>query len=156
MSAVVDYTVQKSTFCDALELAEKLRAVDRREILASHHLKPLEAAEAVVTLSDECRTGRANGELVCMFGVKRHTMVSDYGSIWMLGTDLVEKYAVRFLRENQREIEKLSAGFQLLENWCDARNKSTLRWLKWLGFTIEPAQPYGAHGMPFHHFYKEF
>ncbi len=117
--------------------------------------RPLEGLLKAVKNSDVCRTGRANGEIACMFGVAAHTMVSDRASIWMLGTDLLNAHSIRFLRECHKGIIDISKGLIFLENWCDARNKLTLRWLQWLGFTIEEAEPYGVYEMPFHHFYKK-
>ena len=73
----------------------------------------------------------------------------------MLGTDLLKRYAVKFLRENEREIVYLSEDFSIIENYCDARNKVTLKWLKWLGFIVHDAKPYGVYNLPFHYFYKE-
>lgn len=46
----------------------------------------------------------------------------------------------------------LAAPFALLTNYVDARNAVSIRWLRWLGFEIEPAAPFGIHGLPFHRF----
>ena len=73
----------------------------------------------------------------------------------MLATDLLDLHSFRFLRECGTGIVAISAEFTIIENYCDARNSITVRWLKWLGFTVEEAEPYGVYNMPFHHFYKE-
>ena len=149
------YSVEPAKLCDAFIIAHNMREVDKQEIWASCKSRPLEALVKAIKISSECRVGKANGEIICIFGVAPHTMVSDQGSIWMLGTNLLPKHSLKFLKECSNEVVDISAGFSIIENWCDARNKITLRWLKWLGFTIEEAKPYGVYEMPFHHFYKQ-
>ena len=34
----------------------------------------------------------------------------------------------------------------------DARNARAIRWLRWLGFRIHPAEAHGIQGLPFHRF----
>jgi len=154
MSAI-EYSITDATLEDAMLMAHDVREVDVQEIWAANRSKPLEALVGCVRNSEHSRTGRANGEIVCMFGTMRSNLMGTKGIIWMLGTDLLKKYAVRFLRENKNEIVKISSEFSIVENYCDTRNTATLRWLKWLGFTIEEAEPYGVYNLLFHHFYKE-
>ena len=150
-----DYSITEATLEDALLMAHKVRDADVEEIWAANMTRPLEALVGCVRHSEHARVGRANGEIVCMFGTMRSNLMGSRGIIWMLGTDLLQKYAVRFLRENKNEIVQISSEFSIVENYCYARNKTTLRWLKWLGFTIEEAQPYGVYNQLFHHFYKD-
>lgn len=150
-----DYSVKDATLEDALLMAHKMRDVDKQEIWASNMSRPLEALVNSVRHSERVRTGRADGEIVCMFGVCRQNLLGTRGAIWLLGTNLLKRHAIRFLRENKQEVVDLSQNFTIIENYCDARNKLTLRWLKWLGFTIEEAKPYGIYNLPFHHFHKE-
>lgn len=140
---------------DAAVMAPRLRSVDVEEIKASSGANPLESLSRAVIISDHCRTGLANGEIVLMFGTVRHCLLGDNASIWMLATDALAQHSTKFLRECTNEIVSISKDYGIIENWCDARNGVTLRWLKWLGFTIEPQKPYGIYQMPFHHFYKE-
>lgn len=140
---------------DAYLMAPFVRAVDTDEIKVSYGSEPLDALIHGIRRSDTCKTVRVNDEIMMMFGIGRHTLVSDQASIWMLATSLIEDHPTKFLRGCGEELTEISRGFKIVENWCDARNKVTLRWLRWLGFTIEEAEPYGIFGMPFHHFYKE-
>ena len=151
----VRYSIEPSGLGDCFLMAHNMREVDKREIWASHKSRPLESLVRSLKKSSDARTGRVDGEIAIMFGVCPHTLVSDHASIWMLGTDLLAQHSVRFLRECSNGIADISGKFRKIENYCDARNTTTLRWLDWLGFTIEEAQPYGVYEMPFHHFYKE-
>ncbi len=67
-------------------------------------------------------------------------------------TDLVEKNKTTFLRYSRPMIEVMLAEFSHLENYVDARYKKCIRWLKWLGFVIHDAVPFGVQGLRFHKF----
>jgi RimJ/RimL family protein N-acetyltransferase len=59
------------------------------------------------------------------------------------------------LREGvARVLDKALPLFGRLENYVHAENKASVRWLKWLGFTMDEAAPYGPRGENFIHFYK--
>ena len=75
------------------------------------------------------------------------------GRPWLVGTDALERYPVHFFRVSRGIIEELLRRYERLENWTDARNRLSLRWLEWAGFNIEPAKPWGAVGLPFHRFW---
>jgi len=136
-------------------MAHRMRQADVMEVWATNRSRPLEALAKSTRLSEKARTGLIDGEIVCMFGVYRQNLMGARGTIWLLGTDLLQKHGRRFLRRNRDETDRLSNGFSLLENYCDARNTVAIRWLKWLGFTIDPPAPHGVYNLPFHHFHKE-
>jgi len=50
---------------------------------------------------------------------------------------------------------EMKRHFQRLENYVDARQKRSIRWLKWCGFTVENPKPWGTLGLPFHQFWME-
>ena len=70
----------------------------------------------------------------------------------MLGTDLVEKHSKAFLRRNKAYLSEMAQGFDTLENYVDARNEVSKKWLEWLGFEIGEPEPMGVLGLPFHKF----
>lgn len=147
--------IRDAVLSDAELVAPILRQVDLDEIAASSGRNPLRVLRLSILSSDVCRIGLVDGVPACIYGVAQPTVMSDVGSIWMLGTHILQDHVVTFLRRNKAEVDAMSEGFSRLENHCDARNKPTLRWLKWLGFTIEEAEPYGVKGLPFHYFWKD-
>lgn len=151
----VDYEIRKVTDADIEYLAENLRDIDRREVAAVTGRSVKAAIISGSRMSDYCRVGCADGVPFCIYGVRRMSATSDSGIIWMLATDDLPKHAIKFGRECGNEVRKMLDGFKLVENWCHADNKITIRWLKWLGFTFKDAAPYGKMGEPFHHFYME-
>ena len=150
-----EYEVREAKLEDTFIMAHDMRDIDKQEIWASNRARPLDALVRSVRNSERARTGLVDGEIACMFGICRQNLMGRTGTIWMLGTDLLEQHATRFLRENKKEIVDISSECIIIENYCDARNKVTIRWLKWLGFTIEEVEPYGVYNLPFHHFHKE-
>jgi hypothetical protein len=72
------------------------------------------------------------------------------GVPWLLATEEIERHPVTFYRASRRLFKEVSAGYERLVNWVDARNVLSLRWLEWLGFRMEPAVPFGAMGLGFH------
>jgi len=150
-----DYEIRESKLEDAFLMAHNMREVDVQEIWASHMIRPLEALVYCIRNSENSTTGLVDGEIACMFGIIRQNLLGSVGTIWLLGTDLLKMHGIRFLRENKKKIVEISEEFTIIENYCDARNRATLKWLDWLGFVIEEAKPYGIYNLPFHHFHKE-
>ena len=72
------------------------------------------------------------------------------GSAWLLGTDEISKHRYDFARTSRPVFNHLAKGFDYLFNFVDARNLLSLAWVKWLGFRIYPAAPYGHARLPFH------
>jgi len=94
----------------------------------------------------------ANNEFVCIFGIGSPTLLSDTGIVWMLGTDLLEKHKGSFIRHSREYIEAMLDVYPYLTNFVDARNKRTIRWLKFMGFTFKEAKILGKARLPFHQF----
>jgi hypothetical protein len=77
------------------------------------------------------------------------------GSPWLLATDDLALYSKRFLKDSYAEIQRVSKLYSRLENYVDSRNTKSIEWLKWCGFTVEQAEPYGLEGRLFHKFWME-
>jgi len=153
MSAV-SYSVTAARLDDVQEIAPQLRQVDIDEIAATSGNSPLASLTHGLNISDHCKIARADGKPLCMFGIGRPTFMSDEGVIWLLGTDLLVDHSIRFLRQCAEEVDIIAKDYRVIYNHCDARNTVTLKWLKWLGFTIENAVPYGIYGLAFHPFWR--
>ena len=102
--------------------------------------------------SSEAWAGLAGGELVCLFGVAPLTLIGVTGIPWLMGSVLMEKHQRAFLRRNRAMVDHWQGMFPILRNFVDARNVTSQKWLRWLGFEIGPAVPYGVSGLPFHPF----
>ncbi|WP_428659501.1 hypothetical protein [Reyranella sp.] len=145
MSALVE--IRPATVADARMLV--LRAADREEVEALTGRDPREALVASVERSASAWAGRADGELVCLFGVVPMSLVGVVGVPWLLGSDAVARYGRPFLRRNRVYLREMLRVFPVLRNVVDARNAVSIRWLRWLGFTLGTPQPMGVRGLPF-------
>ncbi len=133
-------------------LAANMREADINEVAASGRT-PCRALADSLADSAAAWTGLVNGVPVCMFGVNPSGLSAGAGSPWLLGTPEIERYALTFLRLNKGYVARMLGLFPHLVNYVDARNHASIRWLKWLGFKLDPsAVPFGIFEMPFYRF----
>jgi len=142
-------TVVRATYSHAGQIAKDLRQVDRQEIWASHHETPEDALPRAISRSQMAWTILWDNQPAAMFGVAPATALSDVGVIWLLGTPLLEKFSTPFLRFSKHKVKEIRRHFSRLVNHVDARNAVSLEWVRWLGFTVHPPEPYGIEMMPF-------
>ena len=140
---------------DVAVLVRNMRKHDVQEVNAATRMGVRNAVETSLNLSTYAKTGLVNDELVCMWGVCPISLISSSGSPWMLGTDLIEKKQRIFLRRSKPWLEDIKKDYKTLENHVDERNTLSVRWLKWLGFEMNEAEPYGVNGELFHKFTME-
>lgn len=140
---------------DLGELFKHMRRCDWDEVVASSGDDVWGSLERSLKVSDDpvaCRD--RHGKLVCLSGVSPASLLSDVGYIWLLGTDRMARNAKNVFAEAKRYFEFISERYPILMNYVDARNGPSIRWLRRLGFTIDPPTPYGVAGLPFHRFHK--
>jgi len=151
---MTDYRIVPATIEHIERVAAHMRKSDRDEVFAAGAVTALEALRHSFDCSDESWAGLADGEPICIFGVAPRSMITGTGVPWLLGTPEIEKHALPFLRRSRRVMSEWRSRFELLENHVDARNTKSIQWLRWLGFTIHDAIPYGPFNLPFHPFEK--
>lgn len=152
---MTEFRISPAGVADIEEVASLLRDVDRDEINDACGSDPLPALMGSLTVGQEVRCLRANGAAVCVYGMTLNQHTPGHGYLWLVGTDLVDVHWRHFLRLGRQQLNELTAGLTHAENWSSVRNSKTIAWLEWLGFTIEPARPWGVHGALFHHFWKD-
>lgn len=148
----VDIEIRPVTQDELLHLLGNMRKADWDEVEAAAgdvRAALLDGAEASLWV-DACLI---NGELACVFGVAPlRGLLGKQAAPWMLGTPLIDKHPSVLISESRKYAARMLSQYPHLLNCVDARNKRSIRWLKWLGFTIHPANPYGAAQLPFHLF----
>lgn len=136
---------------DAETLGLNMRLCDVEEVRACGH-EPIEAALASVASSSLCWSAFADGELGCIIGVAPIALMGGIGSPWMLGTPVLDEHSRVLVRLTPRYIDAMLKAFPHLVNRVHAKNTTSLRWLRRIGFTLHPAAPYGPMGEDFHLF----
>lgn len=137
---------------DPQELFDNMRGPDRAEIAASGVSDALAAVHASVGVSLWSYAARVDGELACLFGVVATNLLRAEGSPWLLGTKVMDRNPVAFMRLAPFFVEEMLGTFSYLHNYVDARNIRAVKWLKHAGFTIHEARPVQPDGFLFHPF----
>ena len=134
------------------DLSEHMREVDVQEVFASSGAKPDEVCHASANMDAEAKAALANDKLVCLFGVVPVSAVPSIGVPWLLGTDLLNDIPHSLCRVTVKHLSEYMNRYDVLVNYVDARNKTTVKWLQWLGFSVELPESFGHLGLPFHRF----
>jgi hypothetical protein len=64
------------------------------------------------------------------------SLTATSGSPWLLTSADLKDAKVAFAKASRHYIPYLRNRFTYLHGWCYERNTVSLRWLKWLGYTI--------------------
>lgn len=151
----IDVTIRDVQEGDIELLVENMRDADREEVSAATSLPLVKVLKDSVDMSSVVKSGFINDDIACIWGVCPYSALSSKGTPWMLGTPLIEKYPLLFLRRSKGELKQFTDKYSYLENHVDARNAVAVHWLKWLGFDIKSPEPWGIKGLPFHKFSME-
>jgi hypothetical protein len=136
-------------------ILEHVRDADREELWSLYMMTPEQVLRQSFDQSCMCWTGLMDGDPVCMFGVTRASVLVNTGIPWLIGTDLLERHQIAFLRKSKICVDVMLSIFGKLENCVDVRNTRAVLWLKWLGFTFSEPEPLGPFQMPFMKFSME-
>ncbi len=129
---VVDATIEH-----AWAIAANMRAADIDECIAECST-PLEALVRGIHSSTWCVTVLLDEVPTLMFGVAPVAVLNRIGAPWLLGTDDIHRIRRPFIRECRGYVDRMLETYPTLQNVVDARNKTSIRWLKWLGFQMKP------------------
>ena len=149
------YEIMATTDEHVEELALTMSPQDKAEAWAAQHLSPREALRVSMMYTNHPKTGLVNGRVMAIWGVGKLTQLSDVGIPWMLTSELVENSYRTFLRHSKHLLNDMKKEAVVFSNVVDVRNTVSIRWLKWLGFTIHDPFPYGPDNMLFHRFTME-
>lgn len=139
---------------DILEVADNIRPEDEREVLAGGKTSVEESLESGFFSSDPVYSIVVSGEEtpLAMFGVvpRQHAP----GSIWMLATKDLPKYAMSFLKRSTEVVNYLQTFHPVVSNYVDSRNHLHIRWLEWTGFVFLQEGDIVVNGTVFHYFVR--
>ena len=144
--------VVPATLAHAEALAPRMGAADAAEIWAATFSYPIDSLTLGVEVSRDPKAALVDGEVLCMFGCAPPSPLGRTATPWLLGSVDLPKHARGFLRGSRLYFSRWRQEYEILANYVDARHSHAIRWLAWLGFSIEPARPYGVARLPFHRF----
>lgn len=150
------HEIVETTHAHMLELDEHLREADWHELIAA------DGPDTFHTILRACRhssrpwTWLVDGRVAMIFGtVMIHSngvLGMAGGSPWALGTDLAGQHPRALMQIARRYLRGVLRTYRYLTGYVDARNTTSVRWLKRLGFEILEPQPFGYSNLPFHKF----
>ena len=149
------YQVVPTELSHMEELSHTMRIADVRECWAANHYTPYDALKHSIYHTDKPFTGLYKGRVMCIWGVGKVSYLSKEGIPWMLTSNLVSQHYREFLRRSPGLLKDMQKEAIVLLNTVDVRNKISIKWLKWLGFTIHDPVPFGPDDMLFHPFIME-
>lgn len=136
-------------------LAPRLRAADLAEIQASSGKDPEGVLLCSVALSDAAWAWCIDGTPVLIGGLAPHPENRAWGVPWALGSEDASRHPRQLVGLLVTTARRALLRYERLENYVDARNHKALAFLRWAGFAIHEAEPYGVAGLPFHRFTLE-
>ena len=140
---------------DIWKVALSLRDIDRKEAFLTTGQTP---AKTVVQSCLDCTylwvtKTRTNNKPIALFGVQEITPT--FGVPWMVATNDLKDSARAFLRASKYWVSYLQENFQYLFNFCLPENKTSIRWLKRVGFEFDSKLTlYGYFNHPFLQFWR--
>lgn len=147
-------TITRPTQRMLTDIGYCLRDADVQEIKAMGGGNPVKALTRSANASEMAWVALWDGVPTVAFGVARESWLPNVGNPWMLATDGILAMKTTFVRGSIEFVELMHKPFDILRNYVDVRNKVSVQWLKWLGFTLLPPKPYGPRKKLFHEFYK--
>ena len=145
--------IERATSEHLLQMQDRMRTEDYQEVFDSTGEDPYRILSHCVERSTEAWTWMHDGQAGAMFGVAQPSLASSWGMPWMLTTDSFGKMPISVARKCRLVVAGWKRSYNRLENYVDSRYEVCIKWLKWLGFTIENAEPFGKHQIPFHRFW---
>jgi hypothetical protein len=131
-------------------IADNLREADIIELAITSPDEPVRKI-----LADSVRNSRwaivAAVDVVpaIVYGVAPSDHDPNVGIAWMLATDDLLKVRREFLERCRNEVRLMQQKFLVLANEVHRENAVAIRWLEWLGFTVDRSRPTGPGGEMF-------
>jgi hypothetical protein len=146
--------VKPADLDDVLALVPHVREADRLELWAAGATTPEQMLTEAIK-DDDVHAGYIDGTVACIFGVMPFGAFDRYANVgipWLVASATVERHPLPFLRAARARLPQMLRPYSALINFVDGRNTKAIAWLRWMGFTVEPARPYGTLKLPFHRF----
>ena len=134
----------------ALEHARaiELRPGDAKEIAALGYSKD-EGLRRSMARSIWTDAYLADGDVAALSGFALTGLVGGHASLWLITGRPVDRHRKAFLRLTRERLAEVRRDWPVLIDYVHAEYAEAHRWLRWLGFTLGPPEPYGRLGALF-------
>ena len=128
--------IQPAIALDAIAISRNLRERDRAVV--ERHGPAAEVIRLEIEQSIMALTAILDGEIALLWGARTPSPLDDRAYLWMVGTPLIERHPITFLRHSRRAMRYMASHFRLLYGEVECDYLASQRWLTWLGARIEP------------------
>lgn len=139
----------------ALDLAPRLREGDLAEIAAGTGKDAEDVLLICIAMSEGAWTWLIDDKPVLIGGISKHPLDPECAVPWALGSNELLEHKRMLLDIFAMFKEYTLSKYPKMENYVDARNSASIKFLTLSGFTLHPAEPHGFAGLPFHRFTLE-
>lgn len=120
------------------------------EVYASHGLQPDEIQSDLSPMSSDVLALYDGDKLLGITGLHRLSFLSETASPWFLSTEAVKRHPRALITATKELLRKWTKEHALLVNYVPASFTDSLQWVRWAGYTVYDAVPYGPFDTPFH------
>lgn len=149
-----DQIIRRPTSADIDFIVENIREEDVIEVKAAGGKSIRECITDIPNLEENSWVWEYDQKPVCIFGVNPFGRPGE-GLIWMLATTLFDDHFMVFAVACKSVVEDMVRPFKYVFNYVYVENRKSIRWLKWLGFTVREPEPVGVNGAMFCRFEME-
>lgn len=132
-----------------------LRPADVEELRLMSGRAPEPVVRECIELSDKAWVAFINGEFAAIAGIGSGTTLGGGGRPWMMGSEVLEKHPLLFVRRSKLLVEEMAQEYGKLYNLVWDGHTAAKKWLQAVGFTLEEPKPYGVFGAPFRYFWRK-
>jgi hypothetical protein len=93
-----------------------------------------------LALAAEAWTGFVDGQIVCMWGIDRASILCPSAFVWLLTADSIRQHPFVFVRHSQIRLAELRKRYHYIHGVVDASNTVSVKWLRWLGFQFSDVE----------------
>ena len=136
--------IRQATNSDFAYVARHLRESDLIELRAAGHADPVAIVSAGWMWGGWKRVAVVSGRPAAVFGVSPSSE-ADTGLPWMLATDYIRQIPRGVIIKSRDEVGRMQQKYGMLKNLVHRDNAISMKWLEWLGFTIDRT-PIGPGG----------
>lgn len=152
---MLDPIIIPASLDDVEAMAPHLRAIDKRELWVGAGMLPYEGLLFSYENSETFTVIAPDEDVpILMFGIGRARLLDGHRCVWLLGTDKMQEIKKRFVKDSSDILHLLASGDTVYNHVIEG-NELSLRWLKWLGFSIDDPKPYGWLNKKFHFVQKQ-
>jgi hypothetical protein len=124
--------IREAREADIALIIPHLRAHDKKTI-ERLDLDPVALLRQTFANGSPMMTALDGDRPICMWGMEKKSLLSSW-MIWMLTTDAVDQYPIRFLRASRALVRVWADTFGTIEGMVDSDFDISVKWLRWLGF----------------------